>query len=363
MLSFDSQTFTWLGRRLMSYAKCGTTTNYTYNSDGIRTKKVSGSTTTDYCLNGAQILAEKRGGTLINYFYTSDGTRVGFKTGGKVYYYVYNLQGDVTHIVDESKNIVATYRYDPFGKILNLSSLTSIGKLNPFRYRGYYYDTESNLYYLNSRYYNPEIGRFINADAILGANKDILGYNLYAYCGNNPVCYIDQYGTFSLSFKFDPSALFDLANDVVDFVVDVVTTDLVKTAISSIRPSNYGIGYYNKMISDDIDTILKAGDSLHKISSVIGSGLELFGIACNTYNDIKNGEKFQTIVIDLCVDGIIAIVGISVTAVAIPMLSVSAVAVSAIALGFSFAYTFFLDFVYYDGKTGREWLKEGANSF
>ena len=196
MLSFDSQTFTWLGRRLMSYAKGGITTNYTYNSDGIRTKKVSGSATTDYCLNGAQILAEKRGGTLINYFYTSDGTRVGFKTGGKVYYYVYNLQGDVTHIVDESKNIVATYRYDPFGKILNLSSLTSIGKLNPFRYRGYYYDTESNLYYLNSRYYNPEIGRFINADAILGANKDLISYNMFTYCGNNPLNRADPTGHF-----------------------------------------------------------------------------------------------------------------------------------------------------------------------
>ena len=200
MLSFDYQTFTWLGRRLMSYAKGGTTTNYTYNSDGIRTKKVSGSTTTDYCLNGTQILAEKRGGTLINYFYTSDGTRVGFKTGGKVYYYVYNLQGDVTHIVDESKNIVATYRYDPFGKILNLSSLTTIGKLNPFRYRGYYYDTESNLYYLNSRYYNPEIGRFINADDIdyLGADSSPLSYNLFAYCLNNPVNRFDVNGNWSM---------------------------------------------------------------------------------------------------------------------------------------------------------------------
>ena len=194
MLSFDSQTFSWLGRRLMSYAKGGTTTNYTYNSDGIRTKKVSGSTTTDYCLNGTQVLAEKRGGMLINYFYASDGTRVGFKTGGKVYYYVYNLQGDVTHIVDESKNIVATYRYDPFGKILNLSSLSSIGKLNPFRYRGYYYDTESNLYYLNSRYYNPEIGRFINADGYVTTGQGVLSSNMFAYCLNNPIRFNDHSG-------------------------------------------------------------------------------------------------------------------------------------------------------------------------
>ncbi|MDD7354839.1 MAG: RHS repeat-associated core domain-containing protein, partial [Oscillospiraceae bacterium] len=200
MLSFDSQTFSWLGRRLMSYAKGGTTTNYTYNSDGIRTKKVSGSTTTDYCLNGTQILAEKRGSTLINYLYASDGTRVGFKTGGKVYYYVYNLQGDVTHIVDESRNIAATYRYDPFGKILNLSSLTNIGKLNPFRYRGYYYDTESNLYYLNSRYYNPEIGRFINADGYVTTGAGLLSCNMFAYCLNNPVKYYDHSGTMTYGF-------------------------------------------------------------------------------------------------------------------------------------------------------------------
>jgi len=70
----------------------------------------------------------------------------------------YNIQGDVTHIVDMDRNIVASYDYDPYGKILNLDTLTDIGKINPFRYRGYYYDSESDLYYLNSRYYNPETG-------------------------------------------------------------------------------------------------------------------------------------------------------------------------------------------------------------
>ena len=125
---------------------------------------------------------------------------MGFKTGGKVYYYVYNLQGDVTHIVDESRNIAATYRYDPFGKILNLSSLTNIGKLNPFRYRGYYYDTESNLYYLNSRYYNTEIGRFINADGYVTTGAGLLNCNMFAYCLNNPVKYYDHLGTMTYGF-------------------------------------------------------------------------------------------------------------------------------------------------------------------
>ena len=152
-------------------------------------------------LNGSQILAEKRGTDLIKYFYDSNGRRVMFTTGGNSYYYIYNIQGDVTHIIDSNRNVVATYEYDPYGKILNLSTLTDIGKLNPFRYRGYYYDSESNLYYLNSRYYNPEIGRFINADALLGANRDILGYNLFAYCGNNPINRSDSSGNSWKSVK------------------------------------------------------------------------------------------------------------------------------------------------------------------
>ena len=170
---------------------------YSYNSDGIRTKKTVGSAATEYMLNGSQILAEQTGSTMIKYFYDSDGKRASFKTGNKYYFYVYNLQGDVTHIVDTDGNVVATYEYDPYGKILNLDSLTAIGKVNPFRYRGYYYDSESNLYYLNSRYYNPEIGRFINADdhslvtATPGANTD---KNLFTYCDNNPIVRADDEG-------------------------------------------------------------------------------------------------------------------------------------------------------------------------
>ena len=199
MLTFDSQTFTWLGRRLTNYAKGSTSAAYSYNSDGIRTKKTVGSAATEYMLNGSQILAEQTGSTMIKYFYDSDGKRAAFKTGNKYYFYVYNVQGDVTHIVDTDKNVVATYEYDPYGKILNLDSLTAIGKVNPFRYRGYYYDSESNLYYLNSRYYNPEIGRFINADdhslvtATPGANTD---KNLFTYCDNNPIVRADDEGDF-----------------------------------------------------------------------------------------------------------------------------------------------------------------------
>ena len=129
------------------------------------------------------------------FYYDANGTRIAFKYNGTMYYYVYNLQGDVTHIIDASKNIVDTYQYDAWGKILNLGALSEVGNANPFRYRGYYYDNESGLYYLNSRYYNAEWGRFINADnAIADIGGDIRGYNLFAYCMNNPVNLSDESG-------------------------------------------------------------------------------------------------------------------------------------------------------------------------
>ena len=112
-----------------------------------------------------------------------------------MYYYVYNLQGDVTHIIDATGAIKGIYQYDAWGKIVNLSSLTAIAQVNPFRYRGYYYDTESGLYYLNSRYYNAEWGRFINADGYVSTGQGLMGYNMFAYCGNNPANNVDPNGT------------------------------------------------------------------------------------------------------------------------------------------------------------------------
>ncbi len=148
----------------MTYNSGSTVTNYTYNADGIRTTKTVGGTKTEFFLNGSTILAKKKGDTLIPFYYDANGTRIAFKYNGTMYYYVYNLQGDVTHIMKSDGSIVGTYEYDAWGKIINLSSLTTIAGVNPFRYRGYYYDNESGLYYINSRYYNPEWGRFLNAD-------------------------------------------------------------------------------------------------------------------------------------------------------------------------------------------------------
>lgn len=178
---------TWQGRQLSSTSQGGMTLSFKYNVDGIRTQKKVNGTATDFFLNGNKILAQKTGNTVTWFYYDQEGTRVAMEHGGKLYYYLYNLQGDVIALCDaSSKQIVAKYSYDAWGKLLTKENLGTgtIADVNPFRYRGYYYDSETGMYYLNARYYDPETGRFLNADGAIGANIGAATMNLFAYCGN-----------------------------------------------------------------------------------------------------------------------------------------------------------------------------------
>ena len=117
---------------------------------------------------------------------------------GVKYFYLKNAQGDVTGLVNASGTQVVSYVYDPWGAPMSTDgTMTStLGAANPLRYRGYVYDTETGFYYVSSRYYNPEVGRWINADnQIAGVGGEILGYNMFAYCNDNPVNYKDSEGT------------------------------------------------------------------------------------------------------------------------------------------------------------------------
>ena len=202
MTSYNGSTYTWMGRELRKITNGSNTYSYKYNADGIRTSKTVNGTTTEFFLNGSQILAQKTGDSVMRFIYDSTGKRVGFANGTMLFYYLYNVQGDVIAIVRAATGqIVAKYSYDAWGKctVTNAAGY-AVGDKNPFRYRGYYYDTETGFYYESSRYYDPEIGRFINADdiAYLGMGG-LTSYNLFAYCGNNPVMGYDPYGTFDWS--------------------------------------------------------------------------------------------------------------------------------------------------------------------
>ena len=123
--------------------------------------------------------------------------------GGTRYYYVKNLQGDITMLVDENGSVAARYTYDHQGAVVSVlrgngapaTDPYHIANLNPLRYRGYVYDTDSGLYYLQSRYYDPDTGRFINADVYCDTGNSVLSTNMFAYCENNPVNFVDPSGT------------------------------------------------------------------------------------------------------------------------------------------------------------------------
>lgn len=205
----DGMTFAWTqGRRLAGTTLSdGTTVGYQYNTNGIRIgKTVSGIETIYFVDASGMIQALKQGEETLIFQYDSTGRREGFiwytgivKNGA--YYYLYNAQSDVIGIVGSDLISVVSYEYDSWGKLLNVSGTKArtVGQLNPFRYRGYYYDTETGLYYLESRYYDPEVGRFINADnvsLVVASPMALINKNLYAYCDNNPIIRVDSSGEF-----------------------------------------------------------------------------------------------------------------------------------------------------------------------
>ena len=193
-----SYMFTWTkGRQLSKTVNGSVTTTYTYNSDGIRTGKTVGGVAVEYVLDGVMILAEKHGDNVIRYFYDASGSPVGMIYGSTTYLYEKNLQGDIVAMWTTSGVKVASYVYDAWGNIVSesvMSSHQTASDLNPFRYRGYYYDRETGFYYLQSRYYDPTTGRFLNADGYVSTGQGLTGFNMYAYCGNNPVMNVDYMG-------------------------------------------------------------------------------------------------------------------------------------------------------------------------
>lgn len=196
-LTYRGYTMTWeKGRQLASMSKGGITTTFKYDASGIRTEKSQGNSKTEYTYVGEKLVSMKSGSITMNFAYGADGSPYSFTYNGTVYFYLLNLQGDVIGIYDASGKVIVRYTYDAWGKLITLNgSNGTIGLSNPLRYRGYVYDTDIGLYYLQSRYYDPETGRFINADSLLVAGDDyIQGTNMYTYCYNNPVMYVDYEG-------------------------------------------------------------------------------------------------------------------------------------------------------------------------
>ena len=255
----DGLSFTWKnGRQLATASVSGKSMTYKYNADGIRTQKTVNGVATNYYLNGGNILTQISGSNRMDFFYDEKGSLIGFNLNGAKYYYIRNGQNDIIGILDSAGTQVVSYVYDSWGKLISTTgtSAATVGVQNPFRYRGYYYDTETGLYYLNSRYYDPCTGRFLNADAAIGTNSDLSSYNLFTYCGNNPVNRIDPSGT---------SWFGDIWNSVSNWAVN--TWNSISNWLSS-TASEIG-SWFNSSVLGGISgsTLSQSGDDVVKEST------------------------------------------------------------------------------------------------
>ena len=221
-LTYRGYTLTWQnGRQLASMKFRTINIGFTYDVDGLRTSKTIPNVGLEhkYYYVGNRLQYETLGGSsALWYFYDADGNPSGIRykdNSGTVndYYFVCNWRGDVIQIYNASGTLVGSYTYDAWGRVTeNATSADTqnITETNPIRYRGYYYDTETRLYYLKSRYYDPAVKRFLNADDsdILQEEQNcLLQYNLYTYCFNNPANMNDDEGERSLTLKKKAASL------------------------------------------------------------------------------------------------------------------------------------------------------------
>lgn len=303
--------------KTLSWNKQGTLnsfdgTSFTYNSDGIRTAKG----TTTFTLDGTRILEQKTGTNSLKPIYFID-KMIGLWYNGTRYLFSKNIQGDITSIHSDSGDIVARYTYDAYGnhQVLTSGGLidtnqSSIGNINPFRYRGYYYDVETGLYYLNSRYYDSRVGRFISIDILSILDQTMMdsnGLNLYMYCGDNPVMRADPNGNewwdWGSFWKiFGGIALITLLVAGTIFTCGTLSLVLAGAAIGAISGaigatvSTAVTGDWNSFANNFlIGTITGA------ISGAIGASSvgtlaqiatnSLIGIASYTINSLANGDN------------------------------------------------------------------------
>ena len=185
------------GRQLTKATKGSHIVSYTYDLAGIRDSKTVDGVTYNYLTQNGQVVRQTWGSHVLDIIYDNTGKPYALKYDGTTYYYVLNLQGDVISIISRWGSTEGRYTYDAWGNIIAQSG--DIASINPVRYRGYYYDSETGLYYLGSRYYDPQVKRFINADGAAFAtfntySNGLTDKNYFAYCDNNPTSRSDDGG-------------------------------------------------------------------------------------------------------------------------------------------------------------------------
>ena len=200
--SYKQKSLTFDGKNLISITlPDGNHFEYTYSDLGLRIKRSGNrSGTITYSYSGNKLILQESSSLKLEFLYDEKDNLYGFiKNNNDRYYYLRDALNNILGIINQNGQIVVQYSYTSYG-VCSVSGDTSLGIQNPFRYKGYYYDVETNLYYLLSRYYDPSCGRFISPDSIDYLDPtSINGLNLYCYCGNDPINRWDPSGHFAVS--------------------------------------------------------------------------------------------------------------------------------------------------------------------
>ena len=279
------------GRRLRKFYSGLYDTTYSYNADGMLIKQaVTYNTIPDYPINysyenfydGTMLIRRTGQGFDAWFDYDESGSPVGMNvttTTGNAsnptvttaqYYFIKNLQGDIVAMTDATGTIKCSYTYDSWGKVLSiagpngtpsLTDYTNPANINPFRYRGYYYDAENQLYWLRSRFYDPNTGRFLNADGYVSTGQGLLSTNMFLYCLNNPIRYIDESGgrcdengprspwvMVTPTGRVVTSGLPEKPSTAKKLVEDFNNFDINNEDPEAVFSSNYFAGYKGKLV-------------------------------------------------------------------------------------------------------------------
>ena len=298
----DGMSMTWKnGRQLATLTNSDTSISYGYDSGSVRTTKTVNGVKYTYAYLNGQLMYETRGDAKFYYSYDANGilynVRYTLTDGGTEYsyYYTHNSRGDIVGIYNGVGELKAHYEYDAWGNVISITdnngnAITNpnhVGNLNPFRYRGYYQDTETGLYYLMSRYYDAVTHRFINADGYFQAGTSILDGNTFTYCANNPI------------YSSDPTGAFwgIVAGFCSGFISNTICQMISGTDISEI---NWG----SALISGLTGAALGAVDVLG-IGSIAGACIKGGISFCGSFADnVYKGDDFGTAVGGATVDGL-----------------------------------------------------------
>ena len=303
--SYLGHTLTWeKGRQLKSFDNI----TYTYNANGIRTSKTVNGVKHTYTLDGTKILRETWGDSVLIPLYDNEDSVCGIVYNDVPYYFLKNLQGDVIAITDKNGATVAKYRYDAWGAcaITLDDPETGIAAINPFRYRGYYYDTEIGLYYVSSRYYDSEIGRWINADSVewLSTNGKILGTNLFVYCQNDCVNNSDETGFGGVD------ALLNALSTCIDVITKII--DMIGNSYNKQRKAlETTVKLLTKKQTrtlSNIKALQNQTSSLSKKLGWIGYGITFLTIVIGFAVSYKTGSDIDSSIIGIAIESFIALV-------------------------------------------------------